>query len=462
MNLFPAFINLENKSCLVVGGGDIAVRKIRRLLESSANILVVSLAATEELLGMQEKYDFSYQQRSFEDKDILNQFLVIAATEDEVLNTHIASLCDAENILVNVVNKPGTGNLLSPSLVKRLPIQIAISTGGASPVLARLLKARLETLIPQSFGKLASFMGKFREQARQKFPDLKQRRYFWEKLLHGPVSEMLFAGQEQAAEKHIETALQSIEQSQQTIGEVYLVGGGPGDPDLLTFRALRLMQQADVVLYDRLVAPAILDLVRQDARRLYVGKKRDQHSVPQDEINQLLIDLALQGNRVLRLKGGDPFIFGRGGEEIEGLSEKGIPFQIVPGITAASGCASYSGIPLTHRDHAQSCLFMTGHLKDGSIDLNWSALVQPQQTLAIYMGTHGIKVLCEELMSHGMSSEMPCAIIEKGTTPEQRVFTSTLEKLPSIPELHSIAPPSLIIIGSVVTLHENLDWFTQN
>lgn len=461
MSLFPAFINLENKPCLVVGGGDIAVRKIRRLLESGAKVHVISLSASEELLAMQQEHGFSYAEHVFADQDVSGQFLVIAATDDEDINQHIADLCDAENILVNVVNKPGAGNLLSPSVVKRLPIQVAISTGGASPVLARLLKARLETLIPQSFGKLASFMSKFREQARQKFPDLKQRRYFWENLLHGPVSEMLFAGQEQAAEKHLQTALKSTGQSQSKIGEVYLVGGGPGDPDLLTFRALRLMQQADVVLYDRLVAPTILELVRQDARRIYVGKKRDQHSVPQEEINQLLIDLALEGNRVLRLKGGDPFIFGRGGEEIEGLSERGIPFQIVPGITAAAGCASYSGIPLTHRDHAQSCLFMTGHLKDGSIDLNWSALVQPQQTLAIYMGTHGIKILSEQLIAHGMASDMPCAIIEKGTTPEQRVFTSTLEELPNLPEQNSISPPSLIIIGSVVTLHENLDWFTQ-
>lgn len=460
MSLFPAFIDLENKTCLVVGGGDIAARKIRRLLESGADVTVISLELSEQLVAMQQEYEFLYQQTAFHDDHIHNQFLVIAATDDEDLNERIADLCDVKNILVNVVNKPGSGNLLSPSVVKRLPIQIAISTGGASPVLARLLKARLETFIPQSLGKLASFMSKFREQARKKFPDLKQRRYFWEKLLHGPVSEMLFAGQERAAEKHIANALESTDSIEQSVGEVYLVGGGPGDPDLLTFRALRLMQQADVVLYDRLVAPAILDLVRQDARLLYVGKKRDQHSVPQDEINQILIDFALQGNRVLRLKGGDPFIFGRGGEEIEGLSEKGIPFQVVPGITAAAGCASYSGIPLTHRDHAQSCLFITGHLKDGSIDLNWSALIQPQQTLAIYMGTHGIKIISDELIAHGMESDMPCAIIEKGTTPEQRVFTSTLEELPSLPEKHAIAPPSLIVIGTVVSLHENLDWFT--
>jgi uroporphyrin-III C-methyltransferase/precorrin-2 dehydrogenase/sirohydrochlorin ferrochelatase len=346
-----------------------------------------------------------------------------------------------------------------PSVVDRSPVQIAISTGGASPVLARLLRARLETMIPASFGRLAELMGKSRELVRKRFPEMNERRRFWEHVLQGPVAEMLFAGQDKAALKTLEQQLKDESHTISKHGEVYLVGGGPGDPDLLTFRALRLMQQADVVLYDRLVAPEIVELVRKDAERIYVGKERDQHALPQEDINQLLVRLAKEGKRVLRLKGGDPFIFGRGGEEIESLSAEGIPFQVVPGITAAGGCASYAGIPLTHRDFAQSCIFVTGHLKDGTMNLNWNALIQPKQTIAVYMGTHGLEVLCSELVKRGLSENTPAAIVQQGTTQQQRVYIGTLKTLPEIPKQHDIKPPSMIIIGEVVKLHEKLAWF---
>jgi len=346
-----------------------------------------------------------------------------------------------------------------PSVIERLPVQIAISTGGHSPVLARLLRAKLETLIPSSYGRLAELMGQFRDKAKQLLPDFHQRRHFWENILQGSVAELLFSGQEKAAKEKLESFFNNPEQSLTETGNVALIGCGPGDPDLLTFRALRLMQQADVVLYDRLVAPEIVDLVRKDAERVYVGKKRDQHMLPQEDINELLIRLAKEGKHVVRLKGGDPFIFGRGGEEIQSLASQGIPFQVVPGITAATGCASYAGIPLTHRDYAQSCIFVTGHLKDGSVDLDWKSLVHKNQTIVIYMGLMGLKKICEELIKHGMQNNMPVALIQQGTTVGQKVLIGTVQTLPHLAANQTIHPPTLIIVGEVVNLHETLGWY---
>jgi len=368
-------------------------------------------------------------------------------------------LARAENIPVNVVDNPELCTFIMPSIVNRDPVFIAVSSGGVSPILSRLLRARLETYIPASYGKLAKIIARFRDRVRRRFTDMRQRRRFWEQVLQGPVEEMLYAGQEQAAITTLEHYLTQDNDNVSTEGEVYLVGGGPGDPDLLTFRALRLMQQADVVLYDRLVAKAVLALVRKDAERLFVGKQRDQHTIPQAEINQLLVDLARQGKRVLRLKGGDPFIFGRGGEEIELLSKSGVPFQVVPGITAASGCASYAGIPLTHRDFAQSCLFVTGHLKDEKLSLNWDAMIQPQQTIAIYMGMHGVEKLSHELIHRGLDPDLPAAIIERGTTASQKVHIASLQTLPAMAKQRQVKPPSMIIIGEVVKLHEHLAWY---
>ncbi|MFQ5760585.1 MAG: siroheme synthase CysG, partial [Acidiferrobacterales bacterium] len=339
------------------------------------------------------------------------------------------------------------------------PVLIAVSSSGTSPVLARLLRARLETLVPAAYGRLATLVEKFRTQAKARFKTTNERRRFWEKIVQGPVAEMLFAGQEKAAHAALEHAFQDEPASDHETGEVYLVGGGPGDPDLLTFRALRLMQQADVVLYDRLVTQEILDLTRRNAERVYVGKQRDYHGIRQEEINQLMVRLSRTGKRVLRLKGGDPFIFGRGGEEIDTLTAEGIPFQVVPGITAASGCAAYAGIPLTHRDYAQSCVFVTGQLRDGSMDLNWDTLVQPQQTIVIYMALKGLTVLCQQLIKHGMSSDTPAALIAQGTTLHQRVFVGTLETLPKTISAADVHAPTLVIVGDVVRLQQKLAWF---
>jgi uroporphyrin-III C-methyltransferase/precorrin-2 dehydrogenase/sirohydrochlorin ferrochelatase len=459
MGYLSVFIDLTGRQSLVVGGGAVAVRKIKRLLKAGARVTVVAPRQNNELDNMAEQQQIAQVFEKFNETHLDNMVLVFAATDDAETNQQISTLARARNIPVNVVDRPGLCTFIMPSVVDRDPIQIAVSTGGASPVLARLLRARLETLIPASYGSLAELMGKFRVRVQELFPEPRMRRRFWEDVLQGPIAEMLITGQDKAALDALEQQLEEGIQPISNTGEVYLVGGGPGDPDLLTFRALRLMQQADVVLYDRLVAPELVDLVRKDAERIYVGKQRDQHALPQDEINQLLVKLAKDGKRVLRLKGGDPFIFGRGGEEIDTLSGEGIPFQVVPGITAAGGCASYAGIPLTHRDYAQSCIFVTGHLKDGSMDINWEALVQPRQTIAVYMGIKGLDILSNKLIQFGMPETTPAALVQQGTTQRQRVFTGILKSLAEIPKANDIKPPTMIIIGDVVKLHEKLAWF---
>ncbi len=458
MQYLPIFLQLKDRPCLVVGGGDVARRKVERLLRTGAIVTVVAPELETWLATQKAEGSINHISADFDPDQLEGMVLVIAATDDNAVNRQVATAAEHYGLLVNVVDNPELCSFIMPSVIERDPVQIAISTGGASPVLARLLRARLETLIPSAYGRLASLMRDFREKVKARFQQQHDRRRFWEEILQGPIAEMLMAGQDKAALDALEQRLEDGTLSGPQ-GEVYLVGGGPGDPDLLTFRALRLMQQADVVLYDRLVAPQILELVRRDAERIYVGKARDQHALPQGDINQLLIHFAQGGKRVLRLKGGDPFIFGRGGEEIEDLTEVGVAFQVVPGITAAAGCASYAGIPLTHRDYAQSCIFVTGHLKDGRMDMNWDALIQPRQTIAVYMGVQAVELFCQELTTRGMAKAMPAALIQQGTTPEQRVFIGTLETLPAIIAQKNIAPPSMIIIGEVVKLHEKLAWY---
>ena len=455
MQFLPLFHNLQDRPVLVVGGGEVALRKARLLAEAGACLRVVAPDVRRELQAMAGEQGVFL--RGYQSDDLQGVGLVIAATDDEPLNARISAEAQALGIPVNVVDAPALCSVIFPAIVDRSPLIVAVSSGGDAPVLARLIRAKIETWIPATYGQLANLGKRFRERVKQLFPDVQQRRVFWEDVFQGQIAESVFAGKLEEGERLLEARLAGA--APRALGEVYLVGAGPGDPDLLTFRALRLMQQADVVLYDRLVAPAIIDLCRRDAERIYVGKRRADHAVPQEQINQLLIDLAKQGKRVLRLKGGDPFIFGRGGEEIEQLAAKGVPFQVVPGITAASGCAAYAGIPLTHRDHAQSVRFVTGHLKDGSSNLPWQDLVSPGQTLVFYMGLVGLPGICAQLIAHGRSGATPAALVQQGTTQNQRVFTGTLATLPELVAAHEVHAPTLVIVGEVVTLRDKLAWF---
>lgn len=458
MDFLPIFMNVKGQNCLVIGGGSVASRKVFMLLRAGASVSVVSPELCQDLKIRKDEGEIQHIGRNFEDADINDCKIIIAATNIETVNSHVSELAKSKGIPVNVVDAPDLCSFIVPSIIDRNPVQIAISTGGASPVLARLLRSRLETFIPSAYGRLATLVESFREKVKTKFSNTDEIRTFWEGILEGPVADNLIAGKDKVARELLETAVDNA-QAPAERGEVFLVGAGPGDPDLLTFRALRLMQQADVVVYDRLVSQGVLDLVRRDAEMIYAGKERNKHTLPQESINALLVRLAKEDKKVLRLKGGDPFIFGRGGEEIETLTEENVSFQVVPGITAAAGCSSYAGIPLTHRDYVQSCMFVTGHLKDGTTDLNWDAVAQPNQTVVFYMGLQTVKELCSELIKHGLSSTTPAALVEKGTTQEQKVHIGDLTTLHKIVEKNNVKAPTLIIVGEVVKLHDKLNWF---
>ncbi len=454
MDYLPVFQKITGRLCLVVGGGEVGKRKAGVLLEAGAKVRVVAPEIDPDLAGMP---GIEPVVARFEEKHLDGVTLIIAATNDRGVNKQVSALAQARNIPVNVVDDPELCSFIMPAIMDRSPLMVAFSSGGASPVLTRMLRGKLETVIPQNYARLAGFAERFRELVKTKVTNPVKRRIFWENALDGVVAEKVLTGDEVTAEAMLQQMLANEDNIAR--GEVYLVGAGPGDPDLLTFRALRLMQKADVVVYDNLVSKPIVEMTRRDADRIFVGKKRADHTMRQEEINELLVRLAKEGKRVLRLKGGDPFIFGRGGEEIETLAAEGIPFQVVPGITAASGVASYAGIPLTHRDHAQSCVFVTGHLKDGTMNLDWEQLARPKQTVVVYMGLHGLETLCAELVKHGLPDSTPVAIVQQGTTRNQRVFTGTLATLPAIAEREQPQAPTLIIVGGVVTLREKLAWF---
>lgn len=457
--MLPLFLNTQNKICLVVGGGAVASRKISVLRECGMSIRLVSPIVNKSLQTFIDDGEIEYRAGLFSESDLTGVDLVIAATSDRAVNKAIASDCEQQKILINVVDAPALSSVTFGALINRQPLQVAVSSGGASPVLTRLLRSKLEAYLPAAYGELAALVSNQRDNVKARISDAADRRYFWEEILQGAVGELTLSGLVDEAEKKMHEALDHWCNKTQQPGEVYLVGAGPGDPDLLTFRALRLMQQADVVVYDRLVSEPIIKLIRRGADMIYVGKKRADHTVPQEGINALLVRLAKEGKRVLRLKGGDPFIFGRGGEEIETLIAEGITFQVVPGITAASGCATYAGIPLTHRDYSQSCTFVTGNQKNGSVDLHWDALAKEGQTIVFYMGLSSVNIICEKLIAFGRDSETPAALIQQGTTPEQKVVIGKLSNLPERVAAEKIKAPTLIIVGEVVLLHDKLQWF---
>ncbi len=458
MEYLPLFVDLKNRPCLVVGGGEIAARKANLLLKAQANVTLVAPSISASTQALVDSKDVAWVNTEFSSNLMDGCSLVIAATDNEQVNRDVYYHAKQRNIWVNVADCPELCDFILPSILDRSPIVVAVSSGGTSPILARQLRTRLETLIPPTYGKLAELVGRYRSAVQTKLPKLSMRRRFWESILQGKVADHILAGRDELGTKLLQATLEKSNSDELLTGEVYLVGAGPGDPELLTFKALRLMQQADIVFYDRLVSKEVLALVRKEAEHVYVGKQRSWHAVRQEEINQLLLTHAQQGKRVLRLKGGDPFIFGRGGEEIETLAAENIPFQVVPGITAASGCASYAGIPLTHRDYSQSCIFVTGQLKEGELDLNWPALVQPRQTVVVYMGLAGLPVLSQQLQQHGLAADMPVALVQQGTTTRQKVWISTIAEIAKLAEQEQPVAPTLVIIGEVVKLHNSLSW----
>jgi uroporphyrin-III C-methyltransferase/precorrin-2 dehydrogenase/sirohydrochlorin ferrochelatase len=456
MEYLPMFMDIRDRRCLVVGGGEVALRKADLLRAAGALVHVVSPYLCGELARQLSSGAISHSACAFEPAHLSDATLAIAATDEPEINSSVYENARARNIPVNVVDQPELCTFVMPAVIDRSPILIAVSTGATSPVLARLRRARLESLIPARIGQLARLAGDFRDRVKRHFFDPRARRIFWERILQGRIAELVLSGDIETARRQLAEAIDSADTAEAS-GEVYLVGAGPGDPDLLTFRALRLMQQADVVVYDHLVGDGILDLVRRDAHRIYVGKESHNHTLPQEDINDLLVRLAQQGKRVLRLKGGDPFIFGRGGEEIDNLAKEGIAFQVVPGITAASGASCYAGIPLTHRDVAHSCVFVTGHLRDGTLGLDWEALARPGQTLVFYMGVGQMAAICRELVRHGLPADMPAAVIENATSTAQRVITGTLQTLAHVAKAAGMKPPALIVVGEVVSMRRRLD-----
>ena len=458
MEYLPLSLDVKNQPCLVVGGGSIALRKISLLHRAGAIVHVVAPDIDNEVRALCDKTGGELHQQVFDASFIVGKRLVIAATNSATVNETIAKSAREHKVLVNVVDTPSLCDVIFPAIIDRSPLTISVSSSGAAPVLARSVRTSIESTIPANFGLLASFIGERRAIVREKLKE-QQLRLFWEDIVDSEIAESVMSGREEHAAALFDEALaQAVAENGQKRGEVYLIGAGPGDPDLLTFKALRLLQRADIVLYDRLVAPAIVDMARRDAERVYVGKARSDHAVPQETINQMLIRYAQQGMKVARLKGGDPFIFGRGGEEIAGLARKDIPFQIVPGISAANGCACYAGIPLTHRDHAQSVRFVTGHLKDDSLDLPWHEFVSANQTIVFYMGLVSLPVIARELVAHGRDANTDCALVEQGTTARQRVHKATLSTIESLVRKTEVHAPTLFIIGSVVSLHDDLKW----
>ena len=463
MNYFPVFFDLSGQRVLVVGGGEVALRKISMLERTGASITVVAPEVAPELMALAAAGKLKLALREFIPEDLDAARLVIVATSHRAVNRWIAKLSESRNIPVNVVDDAQASRFIVPAIVDRDPVLVAISTGGTSPVLARRLRERLEALIPARIGELASWLKALRSASRRKLRDTDERRRFFEAIVDGPAARRFIDGDSKGAARIAQQLLATTSTAPRAAGDVTLVGAGPGDPELLTLKAVRALQDADVILHDRLVSSEVLDLARRDAARICVGKAAGSIGSSQEDINALLIELANQGKRVVRLKGGDPFVFGRGGEELQALAKAGINFSVVPGITAALGAAAYAGIPLTHRDFAHSVTFVTGHAQ-GQGEApgpgpDWRALAMPGATAVFYMGLARLDHIVQKLLEHGAPATRPAAIIAQGTTANQRVITATLATIRGVSSAASLESPALLVVGDVVALHSTLAWF---
>ena len=457
MEHLPIFCQLRGRTCLLVGGGAVAERKARLLLEAGATLIVNARQFLPQFIVWAEQDMLTLAQGDFSPDLLDNCWLAVAATDDDIVNQQVNDAADERRIFCNVVDAPKQASFIMPSIIDRSPLMVAISSGGTSPVLARLLREKLESLLPLHLGKIAAYAGTLRARVKQKFSTMAERRMFWEKFFTNDRLAQYLANEDKQAVDKETASLFSLPLDNR--GEVVLVGAGPGDAGLLTLKGLQQIQQADVVVYDRLVSEDVMNLVRRDADRIFVGKRAGCHCVPQSEINQILLNEAQKGKRVVRLKGGDPFIFGRGGEELETLCYANIPFSVVPGITAASGCSAYSGIPLTHRDYAQSIRLVTGHLKNGD-ELDWANLAAEKQTLVFYMGLSQAAFIQQQLTIHGMAETIPVALVENGTMVNQRVVDGVLSQLGELAK--QVESPALIIVGAVVGLRSKLNWFSHH
>lgn len=459
MDYLPVFMKMRDRDAVIVGGGIVASRKAALIADSGARIMVVSPDLSDAMRSAIDNGGYRWIDREFMPADLGAACLVVAATDDPDTNRHVHAAATARRIPVNVVDTPALCTFILPAIVDRSPAVIAVSTGGRSPVLARFVKSLLERALPARLGKLAEICGELRSGVAARLTDPVARRRYWERLLEGDFPDLVCAGTEEGARLRARANLESACRTTGTTGTVYLIGAGPGDPELLTLKAQRLLQRADVVLYDRLVPVGILAMCRREAELVYVGKRNGDHPVTQEQIGKLLVRYAKRGMRVARLKGGDPFIFGRGGEELETLATAGIDFQVVPGISAANGAASYAGIPLTHRDHAQSVSFWTGHTRDGRLDLDWQSMSRSRQTLVFFMSTTNLAEISQRLIAGGMAATMPAAVIQAATTPRQTVLSTSLRKLADAGSRLDRSLPTLIVVGTVVNLRRNLDWF---
>lgn len=456
-NLYPLFADLRGRRVLVVGAGTVAARKIAALLAAGAEIEVVAAELGERVRDWLGADVLRHRAREFEPGQIDGAWLAIAATGDAALNARVFDAASARRVFCNVVDDAARSSFQSPAVVERGPLRIAVSSGGAAPVLARQVRARIEALLDDSLGPLAALLGRWRERLRARLPALSARRRFVETLAEGEVARLLGSAQPEAAEAALAAALDRAQPA--PAGRVSLVGAGPGDPGLLTLKALRRLQQADVILHDALVDPAVLELARRDAEFIEVGKRAGQPCTSQPSIHALMLAHARAGRRVVRLKGGDPFVFGRGGEELAFLRRHDIVCEVVPGITAAVACAAYAGVPLTHREHAQSVRLVTAHGRDSVDTLDWPALAQERQTLAFYMAVGRLEALRDRLLEHGRDPATPFAIVENGSRPDQRVVLGRLAELPERARAHAVASPAIVIVGEVAALAADLHWF---